>query len=236
YSLLSKITPHVLSLLQHDLTGDISALENSQSKELDERLRLMLEIGDPDILVDLRINNGFKGTKFNIFWNELKLYFKENSLAVQDRRHGSILYMPSFISARNLKDQIITRIKNKLSNITDFDNIAIPSERWISYQFLPKNPWAKASTEYVGQFDIKYKVQAHLLQKSHPDSHYCRAIFKYLRHFSVKFKNNLGLIFADDKHKIPIGEDTPTSTGVCNRYSAISANATLVANDHDFTK
>ncbi|CAG8754096.1 2403_t:CDS:2, partial [Racocetra fulgida] len=60
YSLLSKITPHVLSLLQHDLTGDVSALENSQSKELDEHLRLMLEIGDSDILVDLRINNGFK--------------------------------------------------------------------------------------------------------------------------------------------------------------------------------
>lgn len=63
--------------MQHDLTGDISVPENSQSRELDERLRLMLEIGDPDILVDLRINNGFKGTKFNIFWNELKLYFEE---------------------------------------------------------------------------------------------------------------------------------------------------------------
>ncbi|CAG8487329.1 19730_t:CDS:2 [Racocetra persica] len=71
----------------------------------------------------------------------------------------------------------------------------------ISYQFLSKNSWAKASIEYVGQFEIKYKVQACLLQKSHPDR-----------------------------------EDTSTSTGVCNRYLAISANAILVANDHNFTK
>ncbi|CAG8765883.1 14043_t:CDS:2, partial [Racocetra fulgida] len=60
YSLLSKITPHVLSLLQHDLTRDISAPETSQFRELDERLRLILEIGDPDMLVDLKVNNDFK--------------------------------------------------------------------------------------------------------------------------------------------------------------------------------
>ncbi|CAG8804863.1 18436_t:CDS:2, partial [Racocetra fulgida] len=110
-----------------------------------------------------------------------------NTPAVQDRRHGAVLYMPSFISVRNLRNQIIARIKNKLSDITTFDNIAIPSERWISYQFLPKNPWVKT-------------------------------------------------IFANDKHKIPIEENTATSTGICNRHSAIPANTTLVANNHDFTK
>ncbi|CAG8825619.1 22034_t:CDS:1, partial [Racocetra persica] len=51
-----------------------------------------------------------------------------------------------------------------------------------------------------------------------------------------KFKNNLGLIFANDKYKIPIEEDTSTSTGVCNHYSAIATNVTLVANNHNFTK
>jgi hypothetical protein len=30
-----------------------------------------------DITVDLRVNNGFKGTNFDEFWNELEAYFNE---------------------------------------------------------------------------------------------------------------------------------------------------------------
>ena len=37
----------------------------------------MLVLQDPNITVDLRINNGFKGTNFNEFWNELDTYFNE---------------------------------------------------------------------------------------------------------------------------------------------------------------
>ncbi|CAG8754069.1 9900_t:CDS:2, partial [Racocetra fulgida] len=80
------------------------------------------------------------------------------------------------------------------------------------------------------------EVQARQLRKSHPDAHYCRAIFKYFRHFAVKFKEHTALIFADDKHKVPIGEDVATSTGVRNKSVAIPISAILNASDHDFTK
>ncbi|CAG8623197.1 14000_t:CDS:2, partial [Racocetra fulgida] len=96
-------------------------------------------------------------------------------------RQGKILYMPSFILIRDLKEQIIARIKEKTSNIELFNQLSFSSERWIGYQFFPKNPWARVSTEYV-----------------------------------VKYQEYVAFIFADDKHKIPIGEGSPTSTGVCN--------------------
>jgi len=37
----------------------------------------MLALQNPNITVDLRINNGFKGTKFNEFWDELDAYFNK---------------------------------------------------------------------------------------------------------------------------------------------------------------
>ena len=47
------------------------------SKEIKERIRIILDIQDPDIILDLRINNGFKGTKFDEFWNSMDEYFNK---------------------------------------------------------------------------------------------------------------------------------------------------------------
>lgn len=59
------------------MTGDAAVTSNSISKELEERLRLMLELEDPSIICDLRQNNGFKGTKFDTFWDEMNAYFNK---------------------------------------------------------------------------------------------------------------------------------------------------------------
>ena len=37
----------------------------------------ILTLQDFNITVDLRINNGFKGTSFDIFWEEVESYFNE---------------------------------------------------------------------------------------------------------------------------------------------------------------
>lgn len=75
--MVAKVTPALLRNLYHDLTGDATVASNSITKELDERLRWMLTLQDPNITVDLRINNGFKGTAFDIFWEEVEFYFNE---------------------------------------------------------------------------------------------------------------------------------------------------------------
>ena len=78
--MVAKVTPVLLRNLYHDLTGDATIAPNNITKELDERLRWMLTLQDPNITVDLRINNGFKGTLFDIFWEEVESYFNEVSL------------------------------------------------------------------------------------------------------------------------------------------------------------
>jgi hypothetical protein len=43
-------------------------------------------------------------------------------------------------------------------------------------------------------------------------------------------------ISADNKHKVPIGEDIPVSTGVCNKKTLAPAEGKITVTDHDFTK
>ncbi|CAG8845624.1 23778_t:CDS:2, partial [Gigaspora margarita] len=71
YSLITKVTPSILRYLYYDLVDDSSAIDNSNSVEINQRIKMMLELGDPEIIVDMRKNNGFKGTKFDDFWNEM---------------------------------------------------------------------------------------------------------------------------------------------------------------------
>ena len=57
-----------------------------------------------------------------------------------------------------------------------------------------------------------------------------------MRLFAIRFRLYVCLIFADDKHKIPIGERVAVSTGVRNKKTLGSMDVNLSACDHDFTK
>lgn len=67
YSLIKTVTPAILRMLYFDLTGDAAVTTNNISREIEERLHLMLALEDLSITFDLRTNNGFKGNKFDIF-------------------------------------------------------------------------------------------------------------------------------------------------------------------------
>ncbi|CAB4373277.1 unnamed protein product [Rhizophagus irregularis] len=90
--------------------------------------------------------------------------------------------------------------------------------------------------QYTGRFEISYKVQSRLLRKSHPDSHYCAALFRYTRLFAIKFCKFACFISADDKHKVPVGETVETLIGVHNKATLASLGTELTSCDHDFTK
>ena len=64
-------------MLYFDLTGDVAVTSNIISCEVEEKLHLMLTLEDLSIILDLRINNGFRGTKFDVFLKELDMYFNE---------------------------------------------------------------------------------------------------------------------------------------------------------------
>ena len=67
YSLVKKVTLAILRTFYYDLTGDAFTTSNSICKEIEDRLRIMLTLEDPSIIVNLRINNDFKGKEFDIF-------------------------------------------------------------------------------------------------------------------------------------------------------------------------
>jgi uncharacterized protein YgfB (UPF0149 family) len=53
------LVPSVWKLLYHDLAGDNSTPPHELSKEMQERISTILDLQDADIIMDLRINNGF---------------------------------------------------------------------------------------------------------------------------------------------------------------------------------
>ncbi|CAG8806196.1 6163_t:CDS:2, partial [Gigaspora margarita] len=174
YSYIQKVTPAVLRMLHFDLTGNAAT------------------------------NNGFKGTKFDTFWNEIEAYFNK---------------------------QIRGYLYNPLPS-----NINVLSDKWICLQFCPTNAVTIRAMYYTGQFKVKFQVQGRMLQKSSEDTHYCAALFRYLREFCIQYRQWACLISADNKHKIPIGEEVVVSTDVRNRCSIVTQGSILAAADHDFSK
>ncbi|CAB4491167.1 unnamed protein product [Rhizophagus irregularis] len=53
YSLIVKASRSILQVLYQDLTGDVSTPDNEINKKTHERIKLMLDTQDPDIIIDL---------------------------------------------------------------------------------------------------------------------------------------------------------------------------------------
>ncbi|PKC54998.1 hypothetical protein RhiirA1_476344 [Rhizophagus irregularis] len=140
--------------------------------------------------------------------------------------------MPLAISIHDLREIITKRLNEKLIPET----VLIPSEEWIRLQFQLTNPITESAKQYTGRFNIKFMVQVRQLRKDHPDTHYCAALFRYLREFAILYQQYVSFICADDKHKVSIGEGINTSTGVRNRKTIVFQETPLVACNHDFTK
>ena len=49
-------------------------------------------------------------------------------------------------------------------------------------------------------------VQARQFRKTHVDSHYASALYRYQREFSVKYRDYTTFISQDDKHSVKVGE------------------------------
>ena len=176
--------------------------------------KALIDLDDPDIVIDLRRLNGrVTNDKFNPFWDELQVYLDELGLAVDERRHSGVLHMPIAVSIRHLRDIISERLSAKTKESSE--DVAIPSEEWIRYQFWPKNPYCASALRYTGRFSVKFGVQSCQLRKSHADAHYVNSLLQYVKAFCVKYREFTMYVSADDKAIVPIGEpDLPVSTGV----------------------
>ena len=206
---------------------DASAPRTTHEAEIDKRISEYLEMEDPDIIMDLRENNHSHSDKYKVFWEQCKIYLQEIS-AVHERRQEQVTYLAVALSVRDLIDQV----KKKCPEGT-----VIPSEQWTRLQFWPKNPRTKAAEYYQKTIPLKMMVQKRQFRKSHPDSHYAAAVFRYMKEYAVRLSNCSLFICLDDKHRIKVGEPNfPVAAAERGKQVLVSLNQQFCVGDHDFTK
>ena len=105
-----NIKPAVMRSLYRELTGDSFAAANEHIAEIDKRVRLLLDMEDPDVVLDLRaLHTGHK-SQYDVFWGECQKFLeKEVGTPVDDRRHSLVTYLARAISARDLLEQVKAR-------------------------------------------------------------------------------------------------------------------------------
>ena len=226
YGLVCSTKQAVLTDMYQFLTGDNST--SSISKDVLERLHFALESQDPDIAFDLRVKNPGRPESYHQFWQGVNELIHEHSLkAVDDRRHGLICHMALAFSVNDLCSQVIAK----------YPDIQVPSVEWVRCQFWPSNSFRLSASQYTGRFKIKFMVQSRQVSADHPDSHYCGAIFKYLREFAIKFNAYVTFASQDDKHFIKVGEPgVPVAAVDRGKQVLVSKDHPFLVGDHDFTK
>lgn len=222
------LKPGVLRDMYRFLSKDQSAPESLEQRQVDQRVfKCLLEADDPDLLYDLRKNNGSpKCKELEPFWQEVDRFLEEQA-TVHERRQGDHLYMPFAISLSDLRNQIAARLPG---------DARLPTLSTIRYNFWPPNPSQKSALNYTGRFKVKFAVQQRLLHASHEDKRYAAYQFSLLKEMAVKWRDHSRMICLDDKAIVPVGEpNNPISTGVRphNRSLALHG-ASLSALDHDF--
>lgn len=58
------------------------------------------------------------------------------------------------------------------------DDTPCPSVEWFRLQFYPRHSKHKTAKRYTARLEVKHMVQQRQLRNTHPDEHYCNAVFK----------------------------------------------------------
>lgn len=61
------------------------------------------------------------------------------------------------------------------------DGTKIPCTSWVQLQFWPKTIHGKAKFHYTRRLNVKFMILAWQFHKSHEDTHYAAALFRYQR-------------------------------------------------------
>ena len=187
---------------------------------------MLLEMEDPDVVVDLRHLNS--GQKYDVFGSECQKFLQEDvGSAVDNQRHHCVTHMAKAITVGDLIEQVNARLPAETP---------VPSESWIRLQFWPKNRHAHSRIHYSGKLNIRFMVQGRQFQKTHPDTHYAAALFKYQRECAVLFRDDCAFLCIDDKHRVKVGEPGfPVTAAERGRRVLVVRDSTFEVGDHDFT-
>ena len=214
------------------LTSDVSAANTTNDAKVDECVKLTLELGDPDITIDLREHRSGRSSKYDTFWKIAAQFLAGKAAdvvtAVDERRHDTVVHLATAISVNDLLNQI----KRECPPETP-----IPSAQWLRLQFWPKNPTRLSRLQFTGLLPLKFMVQTRQLRAFHPDVHYASALFRYEKEFVIKFQKITNFVFLDDKHRCKVGKPGfPVAAVERGKKVVVSKDTTFAVADHDFTK
>ena len=220
------------------LTEDQSAAAlNLSQSEIDDRVREMVDTEDTDLIWDLRLQNNGRPEEYTEYLSKVKEIIETSvETSVHERRHDdvadngtSVSYMATALSAADL----YRRVNKELEN-TD---VKVPSLQWLRWQFWPSRKNLAKAKHMTGKLKIKYMVQSRQLRKTHIDSYYRASYFRYLKEYTIKYRDYVNLICEDNKHTVKIGEhEFPVAAIERVKAVLVNANKSFVVADHDFTK
>ena len=152
------------------LTGDKAAATSLSEAEIDRRVKDVLDMEDPDLICDLRVDNG-RPEEYSTFLETCQQYITAHTeQAVDDRRHDKITndndvvtHLAMAMNTSHLYDQVCSTVP---------PDCPIPSIQWFRLQFWPRKCSTFASKRYKGSLKIRFMVQARQLRHDHEDAHY----------------------------------------------------------------
>ncbi len=211
------------------LTNDASQPSCETTAEVDRRVKLFLETEDPEIVIDLRSHNPGRPSTYEVYWVHVNTYIKNvTEIAVHERRHESVMYLATAMSARHLMEEV-----DKVCP----PDVPRPSLNWLRLQFWPKSPTSQVAMQHTGRLNVKYQVQQRQLRQDHVDAHYASALFRYLREMAIMFKDHVSFVSQDDKHKVKCGEPGhPVAAAERGKQVLVAVGQSFQVSDHDFTR
>ena len=233
---ITNIKSAILRKAYDYLTVDASASLTLSEAEVDKRVSEMIDLQDPELITDLRVNNLGQPERFDVFLQECQKYINQHvETAVDDRRHDTVtensevvVHFAVALNAQDLHSEVQKRCP---------ENTPIPSVQRLRLQLFPKRVNSAAAGRYYGTIKVKYIVQSRQLRQNHEDMHYASAIFRYLKEFCVNFREITTLVCMDDKHTMKIGEPGYPLAAIERGKTVLVAMGTrFQVADHDFSR
>ncbi|KAJ1446414.1 hypothetical protein M885DRAFT_591824 [Pelagophyceae sp. CCMP2097] len=255
---VSTLSTSVMRAIYSKLTSGGSAPLNARDRAVDERVaEFVAANGDVDLWPDLRALNGNKGGKFGEFWAAAADEVAACGVAAADRR-GTALFFAQPTSVRDFIERVVERLNEKLLrdqvDDPDAELPPIPPEKWVHFQFMPRNPTHSVATHYTGRLYLKRMVQSRTQRCLHMDDHWCNALNVNVNSFMVRLcialEDNMHDVAeserprlsaalsaaGDDKSKVACGEPGHSVSTNVRPSSAVLAHkdVQILALDHDF--
>ena len=225
-SLLTNTKGTAAITIYQKLTGDSSVLEDPNSRKIQQRMRLIIDTQDPELIADMRLLNKGRPEEFEEFWKVAQALINEAELkAVDDRRLGTYTHMAVAMSVRDFKAKVVEKLP---------EGVKIPSDQTVYYGFEPANRFNASAEYHTGKLKLKLQMQKRQINQYHPDAHYAAALFQYFKEYAVMYRNVTTLLCVDDKALIPLGEPgVPLSTTPRAKSAVVVSTVPMMSADHD---